>query len=325
MDVDRILLITFLVTLVAVLATVAGGFALTGFLRKRDLIKTLKVESQEAQSEVTAVQILLEERKASRLSSVLSEMPYLTRVQNEIRSAGMNWPIEFFVVLTIAGAAIGATVGYVFAVLFFKWVSAIILGTLLGSIPWIIIQANKSKRMGAFEEQFPESIDFIARAIRAGHAFSVSLEMLSAESPEPVRSEFRQVFNEVNLGSTLETALHGLAVRVPLVDVRFFVSAVLLQRETGGGLGEVLGKLAHTIRERFRLRGQVRAMTAHARMTAMTLSMLPLVTLIYMRFRMPQYLEILTNDFHGRLMLVTAFVLQIFGYLIIRKMINFRI
>lgn len=325
MAVERILLFTFLITLVVVLGTVALGFAVAGFLRKRDLLRTLRVDRPEQQREVTAVQILLEERKGSKLASALAEITVLKRVQDEIRSAGMDWPIEVFVVSSAAGFTIGATVGYVSAILFFKWASAVILGLALGSIPWIVVQVNKSKRMAAFEEQFPESLDFIARAIRAGHAFSVSLEMLAAESPEPVRSEFRQVFNEVNLGSTLGASLTGLAARVPLVDVRFFVSAVLLQRETGGSLGEVLGKLAHTIRERFRLKGQVQAMTAHARMTALTLTILPIVTLIYMRIRMPRYLEILSSDFHGQIMLVSAFLLQVVGYFIIKSMINFKI
>src|SRR5580704_12223928 len=138
---------------------------------------------------------------------------------------------------------------------------------------------KRGEQLDEMESQLPDALDFLARSMRAGHAFTISLEMAGDEIAEPLGQEFRALFNEQNLGAPLERSLTNFCKRVPLSDIRFFSSAVLLQRQTGGNLGEVLGRLSHIIRERFRLKGQVRATSAHGKLTATILTVLPIATL----------------------------------------------
>ena len=158
---------------------------------------------------------------------------------------------------------------------------------MLGSLPYFYLRIKRAKRIAAFEEQLPEALDFLARSMRAGHAFSISLEMLGQESPDPLGQEFRVLFNEQNLGAPIDVALANFAGRVPLLDVRLFVSSVLLQRQTGGNLSEILIRLAYLIRERFQLKRQVKAASAHGRMTAAMLTILPLVMMIAPAYHCP--------------------------------------
>jgi tight adherence protein B len=137
-----------------------------------------------------------------------------------------------------------------------------------GVLHYVFVRKKRAKRLDQLEEQFPEALDFLARSMRAGHAFSISLEMIGEELPDPLGQEFRTLFNEQNLGAPLDVALRNFTNRVPLLDCRFFTSSVLLQKQTGGNLSEILARLAYVIRERFRLKGQVKAASAHGRMTA---------------------------------------------------------
>jgi tight adherence protein B len=175
------------------------------------------------------------------------------------------------------------------------------------------------------EEQLPEALDFLARSMRAGHAFSISLEMLGGETPEPLGQEIRVLFNELNLGAPLEPALAGLAARVPLLDVQLFVSSVLLQRQTGGNLSEILMRLAFVIRERFRLKGHVLAASAHGRLTAIVLTVLPLVLMVALLFIAPGYLQGMAADSTGRWMILGALVAQGLGFYFIRKIVNIKV
>jgi len=181
------------------------------------------------------------------------------------------------------------------------------------------------KRMDAFEEQFPEALDFMARSLRAGHAFSVSLEMMSEETPDPVGTEFRWIFHQQNLGASLDQTLRTFAQRVPLLDSKLFVSAVLLQRETGGNLAEILMKLAYIIRERFRIKGQVRAASAHGRITATILTILPVVTLALLNIIAPDYFKLMIDDELGRYIVLAVIAMQIVGYYWMKKIINIKV
>jgi tight adherence protein B len=161
--------------------------------------------------------------------------------------------------------------------------------------------------------------------MRAGHAFSVSLELLSEEAPEPLAREFRQVYNEQNLGAPIESALKNLAERVPLIDVGFFVSAVTLQKETGGNLSEILNKLAYVIRERFKLKGQVKAASAHGRITGLILTILPVATAMGLMVVSPDYLRSMIVDPLGKWLVVAAICAQFLGYIIMKKIINIKV
>jgi tight adherence protein B len=201
-----------------------------------------------------------------------------------------------------------------------------VIGSVIGVALPTMYQARKArKRLAVIEEQFPEALDCLSRSVRAGNAFSVAIELLGDETSEPLKSEIQKVTREMALGARLEDALHGLIARVPLIEFRFFVSAVLLQRETGGNLSEVIGKLAMSIRERFKLRGQVKASSGQGRITATVLTVLPIATLTILRFTSPGYLNNLTDDPVGRILLGGAVVCQVIGYLVMKRIINIEV
>lgn len=188
-------------------------------------------------------------------------------------------------------------------------------------LPFLYLKRLARARLRKFEEQFPESLEFISRSMRAGHAFSVSMEMLHREFPEPLAGEFRRTFDEQNLGLPLDVALQNLAKRVPLLEVHFFVSAVLLQKRTGGNLAELLDKLAQLIRERFKLRGRIRAISAHGRLTATCLSCIPLVVAGLMFITNPEYITFFVKDEMGHILAAIAFTMQLTGYLIMKRIV----
>lgn len=188
--------------------------------------------------------------------------------------------------------------------------------------PFIVLRYAALKRLGMFEEQFPDSIDLMARSLRAGHALTTALELVGKEAPEPVAGEFRILFERQNYGMTLEDALKGFAERVPLLDARFFVTAVLTQREVGGKLSEVLDNLATVIRERFKVKRQIRVVSAHGRITGWVLGMLPPALATLLLIIAPTHLTSLMEDPIGVRLVVGAIVLQITGVLIMRRIIN---
>lgn len=193
------------------------------------------------------------------------------------------------------------------------------------SLPLLYVMRLRKQRLHRFEELFPESLEFVARSMRAGHAFSVSLEMIHKEFQEPLAGEFRRTFEEHNLGLPLDLALQKLAKRVPSLDVHFFVSAVLLQKRTGGNLAEILDKLAYIIRERFKLRGKIRAISAHGRMTGTALTLIPLVVAILMFFTNPDYIKFFFLDDTGNILMGVAIGLQLIGYFIISRIVKIEI
>ncbi len=198
-------------------------------------------------------------------------------------------------------------------------------GALAGALPLVYVLRRRQARLRRFEAQFPESLDFVARSLRAGHAFSVSLEMLHKEFQDPLAAEFRRTFEEHNLGLPLEVALEKLAKRVPLMDVQFFVSAVMLQKRTGGNLAELLDKLAYVIRERFKLRGRIRAVSAHGRMTGYALSAIPVMVGLMMFLVNREWVTFFFTDETGRMMLAAALGLQIIGYAVIKKIVSIEV
>ena len=187
-------------------------------------------------------------------------------------------------------------------------------------IPYGILRFLRSRRLHKFEEQFPEAVDLVARTLRAGHAFTTGLGMVAEEMQQPVAGEFKLLFDQQNYGLPLTQALKDLARRVPLIDARFFVTAVLTQREAGGNLAEVLDNLSEVIRERFKIKRELRVLTAHGRITGWILAGLPPTLATYMVAQRPDYMRLLIDDPFGRQMLITAIVLQIFGAFLIYKL-----
>jgi len=266
------------------------------------------------------------ERQVEQLSNV--------RLVNVVlqRASGVSGPLERLVTqsglkITVGTLLLAAAFGGCVAYLLVKWLTHftyLALGTVpLGVMaPFIVVRYFRAKRLEKFEEQFPESIELIARALRAGHAFPTGLQMVADEVPEPVGAEFKLVYDRQNFGMPMPDALKGMAERVPVLDARFFVTAVLTQRETGGNLSEVLDNLATVIRDRFKVKRQVRVVTAHGRATGWILSALPPSLAGILCFISPDHMQTLISDPLGIKMLVGAGAMQITGTLIIRKLVN---
>jgi tight adherence protein B len=198
-------------------------------------------------------------------------------------------------------------------------------GAALGSLPLAYVRRKARKRIFAFEGQFPDCLEFISRSMRAGHAYSVAIEMAHKEFSDPVATEFRRVFEEQNLGQPLDIVLRKLTQRVPSMDVQFFVSAVLLQKRTGGNLAELLDKLAQLIRERFKLRARIRAVSAQGLMSGRILAAIPMGVAALMFVVNPQYARFFIDDPMGHELMAGALGLQLVGYLIIRKIVTFEV
>jgi tight adherence protein B len=192
-------------------------------------------------------------------------------------------------------------------------------------VPYGLVNHRRSKRFEKFEELFPEAIDTLARAVRAGHAFTTALEMIGAEVSEPVAGEFRKLFEEQKFGLPVRDALLNLTERVPLVDVKFFVTAVMLQRETGGNLAEILDNLSYVIRERFKIMRQVRVYTAQGRLTMVLLMGLPPLIVVIMLMMNPGFIHPLFADPIGHTLVVAGITLQTVGYFVIRKVVRIQV
>jgi tight adherence protein B len=240
-----------------------------------------------------------------------------------LEQAGLKWSPARLVHLCLvcAASAFAAT----WLLLPLPHIFAVVVGLLAAGGPVIYVLYKRKSRLRRFEELFPETLEFISRSMRAGHAFSVSLEMIHREFQEPVSGEFRRTFEEHNLGLPIEVALQKFAKRVPSLDVHFFVSAVLLQKRTGGNLAEILDKLAYVIRERFKLRGRIRAVSAHGKMTATALSCIPIAVAILMFYTNPTYVKFFFEDDVGNIMLGAAVALQLIGYGVMKKIVNIEV
>jgi len=240
-----------------------------------------------------------------------------------MEQAGLNWPPARLVHMTIMTLGSVLALGWLF--LPFPKVVTLVVALVAATLPWLFVIRKRKARLHKFEELFPETLEFVSRSMRAGHAFSVSLEMIHREFPEPISSEFRRTFEEHNLGLPIEVALQKLAKRVPSLDVHFFVSAVLLQKRTGGNLAEILDKLAYVIRERFKLRGRIRAVSAHGKMTATALSLIPVAVAVLMFYTNPEYVKFFFTDDVGQIMLGSAVALQLIGYGIMQKIVKIEV
>jgi tight adherence protein B len=227
------------------------------------------------------------------------------------------------IVLASIGAAVAGVLGAV--VIVRHPLAAPVAGVVGLAAPFLWLLHRRKTRVAKFEEQFPEALDLMARAIRAGHAFQTAMGMVADELPAPVGPEFRKAFEQQNFGLPLREALNGLADRIPLLDIRFFVTAVTIQRESGGNLSEILENLAHVVRERFKIRRQVRTHTAHGRFTGYVLLALPAALAVALFRLSPDQMNLLFREEMGRTMLMGAVVMQTIGFFWIRRIIKIEV
>lgn len=291
-------------------------------MRKKevDQMKDL-VSGKASQSTATGGPSLIKtERPTARemFSQIFLGKSLNQKVRDWIEQAGLDWDPARTIYLSLILAVIGFNI---FWYLIPRGQPIAIVGVIIGGgIPAFIIWRKRSKRLYAFEEQFPDALEYLGRAMRTGHAFTVALEMVHKEYDDPLGEEFRRAFEEQNLGLPLEVALERLGTRVPLLDVRFFVSAVALQKRTGGNLAALLDNLSYLIRERFKLRGKIRAISAHGRISGLVLSMIPIVTAILMFLTNPEYVLFFFDDPDGKMLMAVMIIMQFLGFVSIKKL-----
>lgn len=271
------------------------------------------------------VDLLLPDGDEDPISGYINRSSLAARLAPILEQAGVSWTPAKLVLFSCCFALAGVVACVMFLPSSLPKSLAFAPTVFLGSLPLLSVLRKRRKKFSAFEEQFPDALDFLARSMRAGHAFSISMEMMVADSPDPIQSEFRQVVQDVQFGSSLEAALSKLTSTVPLIDVRFFVSSVILQQGTGGNLSEILTSMSVIIRDRFRLKGQVKAAAAHGKVTGLVLALMPIVVGLMMAVISPQYLAILFRDSDGKLMFYGSIAAQIVGYLCIRKIVEIKV
>jgi tight adherence protein B len=319
-----------LIALIVFMVVALAAFGLGSIFDQRNA--QARLIKERLANERKAPELAAEEELALLRDEQLSQIPALdtllrrsarvTDIQKMLAQAGMSLRAGNFLGLSALAGVVATLLAYGLSKrIEIAWV-ALLVGFVL---PYSYVSFRRNKRFEKFEELFPEAIDTLARAVRAGHAFTTALEMITDEVAEPVASEFRQLYEEQKFGMPVRDALINLTERMPLVDLKFFVTAVMLQRETGGNLAEILDNLSYVIRERFKIQRQVRVYTAQGRLTMALLMGMPPIIITVMLVLNPAFIRPLFSDPIGHTLLVAGITLQTIGYFVIRKIIRIQV
>ena len=325
MPLGLLVALVFLVTVGAVV----GGFMLFGGRPDAALRRTVGTRLQQLGGGPTAI--------ADPTDSLIraherGPLPAIDRIAKRatsglaldrwVRQSGLRLTIGGLLLIALLLGVLGAIIAIAFNHHWWAGVGGFIVGA---GIPCLFVRQRRAARLYKFEEHFPEALDLMARAVRAGHAFGSGLKMVADEMHEPVGPEFRVAFEEQNFGLSMKESLNNLALRVPLLDVRFFATAVLIQRETGGNLAEILDNLANVVRERFKIRRQVRVHTAHGRFTGYVLLGLPAFLGVALHFINPEHMAMLFKDSIGQNLILAAIVMQTIGWFWIKHVVKIEV
>jgi tight adherence protein B len=263
---------------------------------------------------------------------VLSDIPFFNKLLLKIpgvkgldrltMKANSKYPAGFYVLVALFLGTVGF-MGINFFLL--NRLSSLLLASLLASLPFLHLQLLKQKRIEKFRSQFPEALDLIARALKAGHSLNSGMKLAADEFDDPLGPEFDETLGEINFGVSVANALKNLAKRIECPELKYFVVAVILQRETGGNLAELIESLAHLIREKFKFQGKVRTLSAEGRLSAVILVAIPFLMAIYLHFANPKYLAILFSEPIGRIMVGAAAIMMTIGILVMKKMITIKV
>ena len=290
----------------------------------RRIAKRLRLMAARGEGGGERVTILKQRRYSQRpaLEYQLRRVPQLELLDRLLMQAGVAWSVAQFLAWSLALLALGVVLPQLL-----RWPVPGMLGALLAAImlPGAILLRARSARLHKIEEQLPEAADFLGRALRAGHSFANVLQMVGEEMPEPIAGEFKAAYEEINYGVPMNEALHNLALRIPLTDLRYLVIAVLIQRESGGNLAEILGNISRMIRARLKLLGQVRVLSAEGRMSAWVLGLLPPVMALVMSVVNPAYINVLWTDPAGIQLLWYAGAAGVLGLFWMRGVIRIRV
>jgi tight adherence protein B len=325
------MLLPFIVFIGVSVAIIGGYFAaaqLPGILAERRLDRRLRdvsTDSAAADPNAAPGETVLQHKLEGPLPGMdrlVSGTGAGKRMARLIEQSGVRTTPSALALISLVVAAFAGFIAFLFVPQRFALAAAAAAG---GAIPILWVMHRRSARMKRFEEQFPEALDLLSRAIRAGHALQTALGMVAEELPDPVGPEFKKTFEQQNFGLPLREALNEMAARISVLDVRFFVTAVLIQRDTGGNLAEILDNLAHVVRERFKIRRQVRVHTAHGRFTGYVLLALPAALAIALSFINPEHMQTLFRERLGQMMLMGAIVMQTVGFIWIRQVIKIEV
>lgn len=256
------------------------------------------------------------------LDRLLTNSQFARDTELLLYRAGVDMRVGTFLLIV---AVTGAAAMLLFQLFFGRPLFALFFGLVCATIPYGVVRSKKTKRTRLFEEQLPDAMDLMTSALRAGLSLPAALQLVAQEAPSPLAEEFGHTFDEQNLGLDIRDAMINLAQRIDSVDVKFFVTAVVVQRETGGNLAEIMQNISHIIRERFRILGDVRTLTAHGRFSGVILGVLPVAMGFLIAIIAPDYMLGFIRDPAGQSLLLLALVLQIFGFIWIRKVVNIRV
>jgi tight adherence protein B len=320
------LTIFLLVCFLAVVLLIEGGFLLwqdTSSSEVRQLERRLR--ALQAGGHGTEVSSLIKAREGEQsgpLARLLLRLPRVSSLERLLQQAGVTTTTSRF--LTIVGL-LALSVFLVALVLRQPIWLAVVLGALSTAIPFVWLSWARRKRLNQLESQLPDAVDLIARALRAGHGFPPAMQMVADELPEPISGEFGLAFDEINYGVPVSDAMMNLATRVPVDDLRFFAVAVVLQRETGGNLAEILDNIAQLIRERFKLLGTVRVLSAEGKLSAWILTLLPFVTALVINVVSPGFMNVLWVDPIGFKLILLALVAMVLGIFWMWRIVQIRV
>lgn len=256
------------------------------------------------------------------MQRLLLEVPRVGTLDRLLQQSGLSWSVSEFFGVTLLVFLVAVFAGSYLAM---PWLLRLVLAGGIAMLPFFHVTRTKRKRLDRIEQQLPDALDLMGRALRAGHAFPTALKMVGDEMSDPLAGEFRIAFDEVNFGIAMPEALMNLATRVPSTDLRYFVIAVLIQRETGGNLSELLTSISAIIRDRIKLMGQVRVLSAEGKMSAWVLSLLPFGAALMIQLTNPKFLEVLYTDPAGRKMIAAAIVMMVLGIIAMRNIIRIRV
>ena len=293
---------------------------------RRKLLNERLAEAIRSSAHSTDVEVQLAREE------LLSEIPWLNRGLIKLQiTAGLKRLIDqadlqITVMRLVLFAGTAAALGYLAAsMITISLPVKILCGLIAGALPFLHVISKRRQRLKKFLQLLPDALDLMARGLSAGHAFTEALQMVATEMPEPISSEFRKTYDEQNLGLSLKLALDNLVQRVPLLDLRMCVTAIMIQRETGGNLSELLEKVAYTIRERFRIMEDLKTLTLSSRWSAWLLCALPIFLALYMSVMNPDYMNVMWRDPRGHNLLFVAAVMQILGMLMVRRIMRIKV
>jgi tight adherence protein B len=317
--------ITVTVFVLVLLAVVGGYFLLwTGQSEKAEVKRRISLLELRNLQDADVPEFLKNEVLSAvpLFNRILSRVNIATRIDRRLRQADMKIPVGTFLLLSMVLFSVGICAGWI---LHWPPILSVVVGIALLTVPNLIVDIKRRRRLKQFMNYFPEALEMFARSLRAGHSFTGAIQLVAQEMPDPIGPEFSKVFEEQNLGIPLRQALVGMTDRVDILDVKFFITAILIQRETGGNLAEIIDKIAYVIRERFRVQGQLKIFTAQARLSGLILAFLPIGVAVIIGIMNPEYLKPLWFEKTGKMMIAVAVTMQILGMLAIRKIIRIKI